>query len=85
MTEDTQIIEKEGNKKYVMLPYEEYLRLREAKEDCEELRAFREAKELREESPWSGAGSYFRPGSAGLGRQDISSLAERWLRTCGTD
>ncbi len=80
MTSDNaHIIEREGNRKFVMLPYEEYLQLREAEKDCEELKAFRKAKELREESPWSGASEYVSPRRSSVQPHDVSSLARRWL------
>jgi len=39
-----QILEKDGRKEFVVLPYEEYLRIQEHLEDYEDLRALREAK-----------------------------------------
>lgn len=40
-----QIIEKDGNKEFVVLPYDEFVRVQEALEDYEDLRELREAKE----------------------------------------
>lgn len=39
-----QIIEKEGRKEFVILPYEEFMRLKEILEDYEDLRDLRNAK-----------------------------------------
>ena len=80
MSDQARIIEGEGNRKFVMLPYEEYLCLCEAKRDRDELRAFREAKELREESPWSGAGFFESPGPVRVRPHAVSDLATRWLK-----
>jgi PHD/YefM family antitoxin component YafN of YafNO toxin-antitoxin module len=40
-----QIIEKEGKKEFVVLPYEEYLQIQEALEDLEDLRELRKERE----------------------------------------
>jgi hypothetical protein len=40
-----QIIEKDGRKEFVVLPYEEFLALEELMHDYEDLRDLREAKE----------------------------------------
>ena len=40
-----QVIEKEGKKEFVVLPYEEFKALEEAISDYEDLRDLREAKE----------------------------------------
>lgn len=40
-----QIIEKKGKKEFVILPYEEFLKIQEALEDYEDLKDLREAKE----------------------------------------
>lgn len=40
-----QIIEKKGKKEFVVLPYEEFLKIQEALEDYEDLRDLRKAKE----------------------------------------
>lgn len=39
-----QIIEKDGRKEFVVLPYKEYLAMSEALEDYEDLKVLREAK-----------------------------------------
>ena len=39
-----QIIEKEGKKEYVVLPYEQFLVIKELLEDFEDLKDLREAK-----------------------------------------
>lgn len=39
-----QIIEKEGKKEFVVLPYEEFLAIKESLEDFEDLKDLREAK-----------------------------------------
>jgi len=39
-----QIIEKEGKKEFVVLPYEEFLAMKESLEDFEDLKDLREAK-----------------------------------------
>ncbi len=80
MSDQARIIEREGDGKFVMLPYEEYLHLCEAKRDRDELRAFREAKELREESPFSGAGFFEPPGPVRVRSHEVSDLASRWLK-----
>ena len=40
-----QIIEKEGRKEFVVLPYDEFLQLQEAVEDFEDLRELRKERE----------------------------------------
>ena len=39
-----QVIEKEGKKEFVVLPYEEFLAIKESLEDFEDLKDLREAK-----------------------------------------
>ncbi len=39
-----QIIEKEGRKEFVVLPYEEFLQIQEALEDLEDIRILREER-----------------------------------------
>jgi PHD/YefM family antitoxin component YafN of YafNO toxin-antitoxin module len=39
-----QIIEKDGRKEFVILPYEEFLQIQEALEDLEDLRVLREER-----------------------------------------
>jgi PHD/YefM family antitoxin component YafN of YafNO toxin-antitoxin module len=46
-----QIIEKDGKKEFVVLPYEEFLRLQDALEDYEDLKTLREEKALAEHEP----------------------------------
>ncbi len=51
-----QIIEKEGKKEFVVLPYEEFLAIKESLEDYEDLKSLREAKVEEAGSPtvaWS--------------------------------
>jgi hypothetical protein len=45
-----QIIEKEGKKEFVVLPYEEFLVLEEAMNDYEDLRELREEKSKNQPS-----------------------------------
>lgn len=40
-----QVIEKEGRKEFVVLPYEEFLQIQEALEDFEDLRELRKERE----------------------------------------
>jgi PHD/YefM family antitoxin component YafN of YafNO toxin-antitoxin module len=44
MSINPQIIEKEGKKEFVVLPYEEFLRIQEALDDLEDIRILREEK-----------------------------------------
>jgi hypothetical protein len=46
-----QIIEKNGKKEYVVLPYEEFLSLQEELEDYHDLKTLREEKALAEREP----------------------------------
>ena len=46
-----QIIEKNGKKEFVVLPYEEFLRLKEELEDYQDLKTLREEKALAEHEP----------------------------------
>lgn len=39
-----QVIEKDGKKEFVVLPYDEYVAIQEALEDFEDLKELREAK-----------------------------------------
>jgi hypothetical protein len=39
-----QIIEKDGRKEFVVLPYEEFLQIQEALEDLEDIRVLREER-----------------------------------------
>ncbi|MCF6158012.1 MAG: type II toxin-antitoxin system Phd/YefM family antitoxin [wastewater metagenome] len=45
MTFHPQIIEKDGKKEFVVLPYEEFLQIQEALEDFEDLKELRKEKE----------------------------------------
>ncbi len=45
MTLHPQIIEKEGKKEFVILPYEEFITIKEELENYEDLKDLREAKE----------------------------------------
>ena len=44
MSMHPQVIEKEGKKEFVVLPYEEFLAIKESLEDFEDLKDLREAK-----------------------------------------
>ena len=47
-----QIIEKEGKKEFVVIPYEEFVAMQDSLEDYEDLKALREAKtESSEHTP----------------------------------
>ena len=46
-----QIIEKEGEKEFVVLPYEEFLSITEALEDFEDLKELRSEKEKAKNEP----------------------------------
>ncbi len=46
-----QIIGKKGKKRFVVLPYEEFLALEEALSDYEDLKDLREAKEEAKDQP----------------------------------
>lgn len=54
VTLHAQIIKKEGKKEYVVLPYEEYLKIQEELQDYEDLRCLREAKESEKDAPTIG-------------------------------
>lgn len=54
VTLHAQIIKKEGKKEYVVLPYEEYLKIQEELQDYEDLRCLREAKEAEKDAPTIG-------------------------------
>jgi PHD/YefM family antitoxin component YafN of YafNO toxin-antitoxin module len=51
VTLHAQIIKKNGKKDYVVLPYEEFLRVQEELEDYDDLRSLREAKEAEKDAP----------------------------------
>jgi len=46
-----QIIEKDGKKEFVVLPYQEFLRLQEELEDYQDLKTLREEKALAAAEP----------------------------------
>jgi PHD/YefM family antitoxin component YafN of YafNO toxin-antitoxin module len=46
-----QVIEKDGEKAFAVLPYDEFVRVQEELEDYEDLRQLREAKEQDKEAP----------------------------------
>jgi hypothetical protein len=46
-----QIIEKDGKKEFVVLPYEEFLRIQEALEDFDDLKELRKEKEFARAEP----------------------------------
>jgi len=46
-----QIIEKEGKKEFVVLPYEEFVLIQEALQDYEDLRALRDEKSASHGQP----------------------------------
>ena len=46
-----EIIEKDGKKQFVMLPYEEYLAIEEALADAEDLSELRAAKKEEQDAP----------------------------------
>lgn len=45
MTIHPQVIERQGKKEFVVLPYEEFLSIREALEDFEDIKELRKEKE----------------------------------------
>ncbi len=49
-----QIIKKDGKNQYAVLPYEEFLQVREQLEQFEDLRTLREAKEAEKDAPTIG-------------------------------
>ena len=54
VTLHAQIIKKNGKKDYVVLPYEEFLKVQEELEDYNDLRSLREAKETEKDAPTIG-------------------------------
>jgi SUMO ligase MMS21 Smc5/6 complex component len=48
---NVQIIKKNRKKEYVILPYEEFLKVQEELNDYENLRCLREAKEVEQNAP----------------------------------
>ncbi len=51
MTLHPQILEREGKKEFVVLPYDEFLQLQEQIEEYEDLQDLRSAKETEENAP----------------------------------
>ncbi len=51
VTLHAQIIKKNGKEDYVILPYEEFLKVQEELEDYDDLRSLREAKEREKDAP----------------------------------
>ena len=51
MTLHPQIIEKQGKKEFVVLPYDEFLKIEEILEDFEDLRDLRKAKAVSKNDP----------------------------------
>jgi hypothetical protein len=51
VTLHAQIIKKNGKKDYVVLPYEEFVKVQEQLEDYDDLRSLREAKEREKSAP----------------------------------
>lgn len=49
-----QIIKKDGKKEYAVLPYEEFLKVKEELQDYEDLRHLREAKAVEKDAPTIG-------------------------------
>jgi len=54
VTLHAQIIKKNGKKDYVVLPYEEFLKVQEELEDYDDLRSLKEAKETEKDAPTIG-------------------------------
>jgi hypothetical protein len=46
-----QVIEKEGRKEFVVLPYEEFIQIQEAFDDLEDLRELRKERDESQEAP----------------------------------
>jgi PHD/YefM family antitoxin component YafN of YafNO toxin-antitoxin module len=46
-----QVIEKEGKKEFVVLPYEEFMQIQEALEDLDDLRELRKEREESADAP----------------------------------
>ena len=49
-----QIIKKDGKKEYAVVPYEEFLKVKEELQDYDDLRCLREAKESEKDAPTIG-------------------------------
>lgn len=65
VTLHAQIIKKNGKKDYVVLPYDEFLKVQEALEHYDDLRSLREAKEMEKDAPTIGIAELKRK----IGRQ----------------
>jgi hypothetical protein len=50
-TLNIQIIKKNGKKEYVVMPYDEFLRVQEELDDYQSLRCLREAKKAEQNAP----------------------------------
>jgi hypothetical protein len=48
---EPQILEKNGEKQFVVLPYEQFVELQEALEDFEDLKALRAARDAEQDEP----------------------------------
>jgi len=46
-----QILEKDGEKQFVVLPYEQFIEVQEALDDFEDLKALRAAKDAEQDEP----------------------------------
>jgi hypothetical protein len=46
-----QILEKDGEKQFVVLPYEQFVELQQALEDLEDIKALRAAKDAERDEP----------------------------------
>ena len=69
-----QIIKKNGKKDYVVLPYEEFLKVQEELEDYDDLRSLREAKETERNAPTIGMPELKKK----IGRRKSRSSQSRW-------
>jgi hypothetical protein len=68
-----QIIKKKGKKEYAILPYEEFLKVREEIDNYEDLRCLREAKEAEKDAPTIGMAELRRK----IGRRTSRSSRRR--------
>jgi hypothetical protein len=51
MVLNPQILEKDGEKQFVVLPYEQFLEVQEALDDLEDIRSLRAAKDAERDEP----------------------------------
>ena len=51
MTIHSQIIEKDGKKEFVIIPYEEFIQIQEMLDDLEDLKELRNEKEASKDQP----------------------------------